>query len=169
MPLPATWFAMSDVGAARRQGSDSAARADTQVHCLLWRGQSAHRQVRPADVRGLQCRDVQTVSRAVAASSNPGPSHDHCARQCSLPSCRPFGSVPAQACSRTATAVFAALQPAARPDRARLEADSPIGNSQPLLPDTPAGGRGSQRMLQSLAAAEFCLATTMLHYLRRHV
>ena len=44
-----------------------------------------------------------------------------------------------------------------------------LANSQPLLPDPRAGGRDSQRMLRSLAAAEFDLAATILHYLGRCV
>ena len=169
MPLPAAWVAMSNVGAARGQGSDFAARANAQVHCLFWRSQSAHRQIRPSHVLGFQCRDVPAVSRAVAASSNPSASHDYRARQRSLSSRRPPGSILAPALCSVATALLAALQPATRLDRARMEADPPVGNSQPLLSNARSGGGGGQHMLQPLAAAEFSLTKTMLHYLGRPV
>ena len=169
MSLPATWFALSHVGTAGGQGPDPAACADPQVDRLLWGRQLAHREVCPSDVQSVQRRDLPALPRTTAASSSAPSLYDRGARQCSLSSRRAPGSIPAPPCSTPETAISAALQSAARLDRERLEADSALGNSQSLLRHARRGARGRQRVLRSLAWAESCLATTMLHYLRRRV
>ena len=168
MSLPATRFALSDVGPAGEQGPHSAARADAQVHRLPQGRQPAHREIRSANVQGVQCRDLQTLSTATAASPN-APPYDRGTRQCSIPSRRTPDFVLAPARSVTATAVSAALQFVARLDRASLEAGSAPGNPQSLLPPRSGRARGRQRLLRSLATPESDSTKTTLHYLSRCV
>src|SRR5690349_316920 len=130
MPLPATRFALPYVGGPRDQGSDPAARPDPQIHRLLWCGQPAHRAVRAHDVPGVQRRDLPALSQATAAPAYPPPPHDPRARQCALPSCRTAATLPASGGYTPALAVPATLQPAARLDRAGLEAHAAPGDSQ---------------------------------------
>lgn len=169
MPLPAARFAMSNVGSTGREGSDSLACANAQVHRLLRSGQPAHWPIRSAHLPGVQCRDVSKLPRTTVASPDTAAPDDPRARQRSLSSCRSATSVSARTGSTAAALLPATLQSAALSDRARLEADSSLGDAQSLLPNARATRRGCQYMLRPLAAPERCVATTMLHYLSRCV
>jgi hypothetical protein len=169
MPLPATWLALPHVGPAGDQGPDPAARTDPQVHRLLRRGQPQYRTARAHDVQGLQRRDLPALSQAAAAPSNAPPPHDSRARQRSLPSRRDPQAIPAPAGAVSATALSTTLQPAARLDRACLEAYSAPGDSQQILRHTRRSAPGRQHLLRSVVSTACSIATPMLHYLRRCV
>src|SRR5438874_1650897 len=163
MSLPATRFALSNVGATGNQGPHLAARADPKVRGLLRRRQFGHRSVRTHDVRDLQRRDVPALSQAAAAPKDLRTTHDPGARQRPLSSRTTPGHVFAPPCSRSATAVSTALQPATGPDRASLETGPAPGDAQPLLRNASRSAQSGHRLLQSLAPTEQSVAPPMLH------
>src|SRR5271154_2236142 len=169
MPLPTTRFPLPHVGAARNQGSDPAARANSKVGGLLWCRQFGYRAVRTDDVPYLQRRHVPDFPQTVASSANARTPHDRRARQRSLSSRKTPDRLSSSPCSTVAPAVPAALQPAIGSDRASVEADSAPCYSQPLLRHAGRCTESRQRCFRSLAQAQQGTASIMLHYLRRCV
>jgi|SRR5271156_706951 len=169
MSLPATWFALPNVGTAGDQGPNSAPCADPQVRGLLRRRQFEKRPIHTHDVPDLQRRDIREFPQALAAPAHPGAAHAPRARQRPLSSRQTPGSLPASSCPRSAAAVLAALQPAIGPDRASLEADPAPRDAQPLLRNAPRSAQGGQRVLRPVAPTERRIETIMLHYLSRCV
>ena len=169
MSFSATRVALPPVGGAGDQGPDLAPCADSQIGGLLWCGQFAHRQIHTHDVPDLQCHHFSALPAATVAPAHPRAPHDPCARQRSLSSRRPSGPIPAPLPANSDAPVPAALQSAARPDRASLEADPAPRNAQPLLCNAPRSLAGRQRLLQSMAPSKQDTLATMLHYLRRCV
>ena len=169
MSLPATRFALSHVGTAGNQGSDSAARIDPKVRGLFRRRQFDHGSVHTHDVHDLQRRNILEISQAAGAPKEARTAHDSGTRQCPLPRRTTPGRVSTPPCSGSAATVSAALQSATCPDRASLETDSALGNPQPLLCNASRGAQSHQFLLQPVAPAEQSTAPPMLHYLRRCV
>ncbi|SRR6266404_640567 len=151
MSLPTARFALSHVGTAGNQGPHLAACADPQVGGLLRRRQLGNRSVRTHDVSDLQRRDFPHFPQALAAPTNARTANDRRARQCPISSRKTPGPLSSSPCPTVAPAFPAALQPAARSDRASVEADTAPRNSQPLLRNASRRAAGRQRLLRSLA------------------
>lgn len=175
MSLSAARLALPHVGASGGQRPHFAACSHPQVGRLFWSRQSAHWAVRAQDLQSIQCPNLPALPHAVAALPTARPSHDPHPRQRSLSSCCNPGSLPSPTRCTHESAVSSTLLPAARADRAGLEADAVPSNTQPLLPDTRRSTPSRQCLLQSLASTKCDLAkimlhnTMMLHYLRRCV
>ena len=169
MSFPATRFSLPHVGAARNQGPDSAACADSQIDILLWGGQPGYRTVHTNDVPHLQRGDLQDFPAASFASADARTPHDRRARQCPISPRKTPRRLPAAPRSIATPAVPAALQPATGSNRASVEAGSAPGHSQSLLRHVARSARSRQRLLRSLAPAQQSAASTMLHYLRHCV
>ena len=158
MSLPATRFALPHVGAAGNQRPHPAACADPQVRGVFRRRQLGHGPVRAHDVPHLQRRHFPELPQKAAAPAESRKANDPRTGQCPISSCDTPGSFPTPTCPPTAAAVSAALQPAARSDRASLEADPAPGNSQSLLRNPSRSTECGQCLLQSLASTECSIA-----------
>ena len=169
MPLPTTWHPVPHVGAARDQGSGPAPCAHPQVGGLLWRGQSAQRQVRSLHVRDVRCRDVRDLSEDAAAASLPRHAYGAGTGQCPVPPRGSAQTVASKISRRAHPAVSATVQSAAGPRRASLEAGPPPGDAQPVLRHL--GRRADRRlhMLRPLENTQLGAAEIMRHNLRRYV
>jgi hypothetical protein len=169
MSLPTTRFALPHVDTTGNQGSDLAACADSQVRRLLWRRQLGYWSVRSHDVRNFQRRHLPELSQAPAAPTDTRTAYDAGTGQRSLSSRHPLGAIFAQPRSKSTVVVSAAIQPATGPDRTSLEADPAPRDAQPVLRNASRSAQSRQRLLRWLAPAKQSAASTMLHYLRRHV
>jgi hypothetical protein len=169
MPLPTTWHPVPQMGAARGQGSGPAPCAHPQVGRVLRGRQRAHRHVHPLSVRHVQRGHVRDRSEDAAAAARPRHAHGAGGGQCPVPP-RGFAQTVASNISRRAhPAVSAAVQSAAGPRRASLEAGPPHGDAQPVLRHL--GRRADRRlhMLRPLEKAQLGTAEIMRHKLRRYV
>ena len=169
MSLPAARLALSDVGGPGNQGPHLAACLDSQVGGLFRRGQLGEWSVRSNDVPGFQRCDVSTLSQAAAAPTPAGATHGLGAGQCALPSCQPPASVSASQRPPDAPVVLATLQSTTRSDRACMETGKTFGDTQSLLCHASRAASRRQFLLRPLAQTKQCVASFMLHYLRRHV
>jgi hypothetical protein len=169
MPLPTTWHPMPDVGATRDQGSDPVPCAHPQVDRVLRGRQFAHRQIHPLFVRHVQCGHVRGLSEDATAASVRQHAYGAGAGQCPVPPCDPAQTVAAKVSRRAHPAVSAAVQSAAGPHRAGLEAGPPHGDAQPVLRHP--GRRADRRLhlLRPLEKSEFGATEIMRHKLRRYV
>jgi hypothetical protein len=169
MPLPTTWHSVPHVGAARDQGSGAAPCAHPQVGRLLRGCQFAHRQVHPFAVRHVQRGYVRNLSEDAVAASLSWHAHGAGARQCPVPPRDLAQAVASNISRRAHPAVSAAVQSAAGPHRARLEARPPPGDTQSVLRHP---GRRVDRhlhMLRPLENAQLGATEIMRHNLRRYV
>jgi hypothetical protein len=169
MPLPAAWLTLPQVGTGRDQGSGIAARTDPQIGCLLWRGEPAHRQIRAGDVRCVQRPNLRGLPQEATAAPCARPTHGGRIGQRQIPPCRVAGAAPAQVPRRAVAALPPTIQPTTGTDRAGLETRPPTRHAQPIFRHAHRSTRGRQRLLRPMAQAQFSVAATMLHYLRRCV
>ncbi len=169
MSLPTTRFALPHVGTTGNQGPDLAACAYPQVRRLLWRCQLAQWSVRSHDLHDFQRRHLPELSQTPAAPTDTRTAHDAGTGQRSLSSRDPLGPIFAKPHSTSTAAVSAPIQPASRPDRTSLEADTTPRNAQPILRHASRSAQSRQRLLRWLAPTKQSAASIMLHYLRRGV
>ena len=151
MPLPTTWHALSDVGAARDQGSCAEPCSHPQVGRLLRCRQLEHRQVRPLHVRQVQRGHVRDLSEETSAASLARQAHGNCTGQCQVPPRGTSQTLASAISHRAHLAVSAAVQSAAGTHRASLETGPPHGYAQPVLRHP---GRIAHRRLKVLRPLE---------------
>jgi len=147
MPFPTTGHSLPDVGAARDHGSCAAPCSHPQVGRLLRCRQRAHRQVRPLQVCQVQRGHVRDLSEDASAASLPQQAHGAGAGQCQIPPRGPAQALASEISHRAHPAVSTAVQSAAGPHRASLEAGPPQGDAQPFLRHL---GRRAHRCLNVL-------------------
>ena len=169
MPLPTAWHAMSDVGATQGQGSGADACAHPQIGGLLWRGQSAHRQIHTRHVREVRRGHIRELPEEAPAASLARQAHGDRAGQRQIPPRHSACALAATVSKGAQPAFSAAMQSAVGTHRARLEAGSPHGHAQPFLRHVGRTTHRSRAMLRSLATLQSIAAQTMRHYLRRYV
>jgi hypothetical protein len=169
MSLPATRFSLPHVGAARNQRPDPAACTDPKIRGLLWCRQLGQWTVRPNDVSHLQRGHLQDFPQAPAASIHAGTTNNRGAGQCSISPRETPRRLPSQQCAASDSVVPSAVQSSVGSNRARLETDSAPRHPQPLLRHAARSAQSRQRMFRSMAKGQQCLASIMLHYLRRCV
>ena len=115
MPLPTTGHPLSDVGAARGQGSGPAPCVHPQVGRLLRGRQLAYRHVRPRLGCHVHRSHVRDLSEDAAATSLPRHAHGAGAGQCPVPPRGPAQAGASEISHRAHPAVSAAVQSAAGP------------------------------------------------------
>ncbi len=169
MPLPTAWHPVSHVGATRDQGSDPVPCAHPQVGRVLRSRQFAHRQVHPLSVRHVQCGHVRDLSEDATAASLPRHAHGAGTGQCPVPPRGPAQTVTSTISRRAHPAVSAAVQSAAGPRRASLEASPPPGDAQPVLRHLGRRADRCRYMLRPLEKTQFSATEIMRHKLRRYV
>ncbi len=158
MPLPTTWNAMPDVGAARGQGPGVDACPDPQIGRLLWRGQPEHRQVRARPVREVRRDHLREFPEAVATASLPRQTNDRRARQRPVPPCRTASAIASQISQDSHLALPATVQPPTGTHRTCLEIGSPHDHAQSILRNLARSPRSRRAMLRPLADLEFSAA-----------
>jgi transposase len=169
MPLPTTWHPVSPVGTARDQGSDPAPCAHPQVGRLCWCRQFAHRHIHPLSVRHVQCGHIRDRSEDAAAAARPRHAHGAGGGHCPVPPRGVAQTVASNISRRAHPAVSAAVQSAAGPRRARLEAGPPRGDAQPVLRHLGRSAHCRLNVLRPLEKAQLGAAEIMRHKLRRYV
>ena len=133
MPLPTTWHALPNVGAARDQGSCAEPCSHPQVSRLLRCRQLEYWQVRPLHVRHVRRGYVRDLSEEASAASLARQAHGDCAGQCQVPPRCPSQTLASEISHRAHLAVSAAVQSTAGTHRASLETGPPHGYAQPFL------------------------------------
>ncbi len=156
MPLPATWYALPNVGAAGVEGPGAIARAHTQVDGLLWSRQLAFRKICPFPERTIRCGDVRSVSEKALAASLTRHAHGDRAGQCTIPPCHFTGSAVAQIQESVDLAVSATVQPTIGSSRARVEAGTSLGDTQSVLPHLGRIGFRRRVMFRPVEKTQFC-------------
>ncbi len=169
MPLPTARIAMPNVDSAGDPRPCRDARIDPEIRGVLRCRQSEYGSLCLPDVPSLQRRDLRSIRAASAAPSTSWQADDRRARQCYVPSFPSVDAFAAQISPADHIPLPSAVQPAAVHDRARLETRAATGNTQPVFRNAPRSAGRRYQLLPSVGKTKQCVATSMLHYLRRRV
>ena len=169
MPLPTARIAMPNVDSAGDPRPYRDARIDPEIRGVLRRRQSEYGALRLPDVPSLQWRDLRSIRAASAAPSTSRQADDRRARQRHVPPFPAVDASTAQISGADHIPLSSAVLPATVHDRARLEARAAAGNTQSIFRNPPRSAGRRYQLLPSVGETKQCVATPMLHYLRRCV
>jgi hypothetical protein len=151
MPLPATRQPLPHVDRPKGQGPGVDARAHAQVDRVLWRGEPGHRKVRIQPMQHVRYTNLRDVSEIVTAPTHARQTHDDRTRQRPVPPREASGTVTEKVHPSAHAFIPAAVQPAIRTDRARLETHAAFGYPQPMLRNARRRAGLSAAMLREIA------------------
>ena len=154
MPLPTAWHPVPDVGAARGQGSGSAACTHSQIYSMLWRGQSEYRKIHTRNVRQVRRNHFRECPKATPTASLAWQANGDSPGQRQVPPRRTSQTLASEISGRAQSAVPAALQSATRSYRASLEVGPPFGHTQQILCHFGRTTHRSRTVLRPLATIQ---------------
>jgi hypothetical protein len=169
MPLPAAWKPLRNVGTARRDRSDTAARSNAQVGRSFWSSQLTGRATRDPILFEIRCRHVLGLSKETGAPPTIEPASCLESRQCTVSSCDHAEPISCAKALYPDAFISATVQPGVEPGRKGMEVGAQAVYSQSVFPIAQRSGRRCNNPIGAMEKTEQSTPTIMRHYLRRPV
>ena len=169
MPFSATWKPLCNVGAAGRNGSDTAPRPDAKVSCSFRSRQFARRAIGNPILSEIQCRHVLGLSQKTITPPTVEPASCPHSRQRSLSPCDDAATLPCGKASNSVTFIPARVQPRPESRGAGMEAYKTSLYSQPVFSTTQRSCHCSNDPIAIVEKTKPDAPSVMRHYLRRYV